>query len=102
MGIEKELLAFLQAIFAGNMVCLVYDALRIWRRILRHNLWIIALEDILFWVWTSIHIYVRIFQTCDGIIRWYFVVGTIVGGILTYCIMEKILKKYVADSKKTR
>ena len=92
MGIGKELLACLQAILAGNVVCLVYEALRVFRRIVRHHSIAIAIEDLIFWIWTGIHLFIRIFRTCDGVIRWYFVVGVLFGGIITYGICEKLLK----------
>lgn len=96
LGIGNELSVFIQAVLAGNLVCLVYYALRILRRIVKHNLLAISLEDIVFWLWTAIHLFVQIYHASDGSIRWYFVVGVSIGGIVTYCLMEKIMKKYVA------
>ena len=98
-GIGKELSVFVQAILSGNGVCLTYYSLRVFRRILKHNLWVIFFEDILFWVSTGIYLFVKIYKTSDGSIRWYFVVGVLVGGIITYFFMEKIMKKYVAKTK---
>ena len=59
-GFGKELSVFLHAILAGNLVCLVYYFLRILRRIIKHNLLAISLEDIIFWVWTGIHLFIQI------------------------------------------
>ena len=99
-GIEREAIVFLQAGLAGNMVYLVYTVLRIFRRILKHNLFWISVEDLLFWIGSAIFLFVRIFQTSAGAIRWYFVVGVLTGGILTHEIIRKIAKKYIAKTKK--
>ena len=100
LGIGKELSVFIQAILAGNVVCLVYYSLRILRRIVKHNLLMVSIEDAIFWIWTAIHLFLRIYRASEGSIRWYFVVGVFLGGIVTYCLMEKIIKKYVAKSRK--
>ena len=100
IGIEKELSVFIQALLAGNVVCLVYYSLRILRRIIKHNLLAVSLEDAIFWFWTAVYLCLQIYNTSDGSIRWYFVVGVFLGGIVTYCLMEKIIKKYVAKSNK--
>ena len=96
LGIEKELLVFIQAILAGNLVCLVYCFLRVLRRIIKHNLFFISLEDLMFWIWTGIYLFVQMFKTCDGNIRWYFVIGVLLGGAFTCYFILKLVKKYVA------
>lgn len=100
LGIEKELSVFLQAALAGNLVYMVYLVVRIFRRIVKHNLFWISLEDALFWIATGFYLFSEIYQTSNGTIRWYFVLGVLVGGILTHHIILKITKKYIDKSKK--
>ena len=100
LGIEKELSVFLQAALAGNLVYLVYFAIRILRRIIKHNLFWVSLEDAFFWIVTGFYLFTRIYKTSNGTIRWYFVLGVAVGGILTHYIILKITKKYIDKSKK--
>ena len=100
LGIERELSVFLQAALAGNMVYLVYCGLRIFRRMLKHNLFWISFEDTLFWIVTGFYLFFRIYQTSNGIIRWYFVLGVLAGGIFTHHIIYKITKKYIDKTKK--
>lgn len=100
LGIEKELSVFLQAVFAGNMVYLVYSAIRIFRRIIKHNLFWVSLEDLLFWIGTGLYLFIRSFQISNGNIRWYFVVGVFIGVTITYWIIKKITKKYIAKMNK--
>lgn len=100
LGIEQEVFIFLQAVLAGNQICLVYNAIRVLRRIFRHNLFWISFEDLVFWIGTGIYLFAKIFQTCNGSVRWYFVVGVLAGGFFTYLFIQKIVKKYVAKIKK--
>lgn len=100
LGIEKELSVFLQAALAGNLVYLAYCAIRILRRIIKHNLFWVSVEDALFWVATGFYLFIEIYQTSNGTIRWYFVLGVLAGGILTHHIILKITKKYIDKSKK--
>ncbi len=100
LGIEKELSVFLQAVLAGNLLYLSYYALRIFRRILKHNLFWVSVEDAIYWVAAGFYLFFRIYQTSNGTIRWYFVFGVLVGGVLTHRIICKIPKKNIDKSKK--
>lgn len=106
LGIEKEFSIFLSACLLGNTICMIYCAVRVFRRIVKHSLFWISLEDFVFWVWTGIYLFMEIYRTCNGSIRWYFVVGVLAGGILTWWIflkfMRKVLKKDIDKTKKTR
>ena len=99
-GIGKELAVFLRAALAGNVVYLAYCVLRVFRRLIKHNLFWISVEDFLFWVGTGLYLFVAIYQTSNGSIRWYFVVGVLLGGILTHLLVQKIVKKYIDKWKK--
>lgn len=101
LGIEKEISIFISACLLGNLACLVYSAIRVFRRIIRHSLFWISIEDLVFWVCTGIYLFVEMYRTCDGNIRWYFVFGVILGGGITCWIIQKFTKKYIDKSKKT-
>ncbi len=100
LGIEKELSVFLQAALAGNLVYLVYFAIRVFRRIVKHNLLWVSFEDALFWIVTGFYLFLEIYQTSNGKIRWYFVLGVLTGGLITHHIILKITKKYIDKSQK--
>ena len=95
LGIEKELSVFLQALLAGNLVYLIYSAIRVFRRIIKHNLFWVSVEDFVFWIVSALYVFVRIEETSNGNIRWYFVLGVCVGGLLTHYIIYYFIKKYI-------
>ncbi|MGN1266714.1 MAG: spore cortex biosynthesis protein YabQ [Dorea sp.] len=104
--IQEELLIFVMAVIAGAVVRLFYRAITIFRKIFKHKLWVINLEDLVFWLVISVYLFVQIYHTSNGSIRWYFVLGVVVGvvGISAFIQkIEKALKKiYVSEKEKNR
>ena len=47
LGIGDEISIFLQALLAGNIVLLVYTCIRVFRRLIKHDLFFVSLEDFL-------------------------------------------------------
>lgn len=82
LGIGEEFAVFIHAILTGIFVTAVYFSLRMLRRIFSHALWIINLEDAVFWGFTAIYMFVQIYHTSDGNIRWYFVLGVVFGSLI--------------------
>ncbi len=84
LGIGDEVSIFFQAMLAGNIVLLVYMCIRVFRRLIRHSLFFISLEDFFFWVWTGVYLFEKIYNTSDGSIRWFFTIGVVIGGICSF------------------
>ena len=100
LGIEKELAIFLQALLTGNILCLSYNVLNLFRKLIRHHWFWVSTEDLLFWIFASIIVFVRLQKNCSGNIRWYFVIGLLGGSLITHYFLRKIAGKYIAKSKK--
>lgn len=88
-GIANELSIFISACLLGNFVCLIYYAIRVFRRLVRHSLLWVSIEDFIFWVGAAVYLFLEMYRTCGGSIRWYFVLGVFVGGILTVGVIRK-------------
>lgn len=102
IGIANELSIFVSACLLGNLICLIYYGLRVFRRLVRHSLLWISIEDLVFWVGAGVYLFSEMYRTCEGSIRWYFVLGVFAGGIITYWIIQKLLKKVIDKTGKTR
>ena len=100
-GIEKELLVLIQAILTGNMLYLVYAGFSIVRNLIKHTNFFVAVEDLIYWGFVSIYIFLRLQKICNGNVRWYFVLGLLGGGLITYGFIRKIIRIYIDKSKKT-
>lgn len=79
LGIEREAAIFADALLAGFFVWGVYAAIRIFRRIIHHRMAVIAAEDLLYWFFTAMFLFREMYLTCSGSIRWYFVLGVVLG-----------------------
>ena len=102
-GIEVEGLSFLEAVLTGMTVCSVYTCLRALRRIIRHTPAAIAAEDLFFWLGTALYMFVQIHHTTSGSIRWYFILGVVLGAIFASVFfgwMKKLHKKIYTRSHK--
>lgn len=99
-GIGEEVNIFIQAVLTGSVVMGVYDIIRIFRRILPHNLMAVTLEDLFYWIGISLYLSVQIYLTSDGSIRWFFVIGTLVG-ILSFAAIFSWLGKIYKKIKKS-
>jgi hypothetical protein len=91
-GLRAEGAAFLHAVLSGMVVYSGYLCVRKFRLIIPHNLLVITIEDILFWLVVSAYLFVQIYYTSDGRIRWYFALGVVFGGVILGVIQRKIEK----------
>ena len=98
MGIGKELFIFLLAVLAGEIVRLAYRCISCLREVVHHAQWVIELEDLIYWIGTAIFLFVQIYYTSSGSVRWYFILGVGIGGIIMsvfLAITGKICRKIV-------
>lgn len=78
-GILKELQFFGLAVIRGILILILYDLIRIFRRIVPHGVWAVALEDILYWAGTALLIFQLLYRENDGAVRGYALFAVAVG-----------------------
>lgn len=93
---EGEFVAFTVTI--GMALSLIYDIIRIIRRIIPHGTWAIAVEDILFWTFVGVFIFVISFMEIDGTIRWYTLCSVAMGAFMYYYTVSRYVVKYVTKT----
>ena len=89
MGIKQELIAFITAISSGIVVRLCYYCINCFRDMIKHKLFVIEIEDMLFWCASAIYLFVQIYHTSSGSIRWYFVLGIVIGALIATLFLRK-------------
>ncbi|TCK87860.1 spore cortex biosynthesis protein YabQ [Natranaerovirga hydrolytica] len=87
---------FLVAIGTGIVIGLFYDCIRIFRRIIKHSNFVINIEDMLFWIISSMILFITLFKQNNGIIRGYIIIGVIIGLMTYFSLFSKMLVTYVA------
>ena len=78
-GIEREALAFLCAYLSGVAVSASYEMLVVLRMLIRHSWLVINIEDFFYWILTGVYLFYQMYYTIYGTVRWYFVLGVVLG-----------------------
>ncbi len=100
----SESALFAQFFLFGVFIVVIYDGLRIFRRIFPHGIIWISLEDGLYWTGIALMFFLQLCRENNGIIRGYIVLGVVLGAAAYYRICSrffmKYLTKWITDLKK--
>ena len=77
--IVKEADVLLASFLTGAALLLVYDLLRIMRRLVSHKSWVTGVEDLLFWIGSAIALFAMLYRENSGYIRGFAIGGVLVG-----------------------
>ena len=91
MASENEFL-FL-SFLTGIYVTFVYDLLRIFRRVVPQGEFLVSLEDIAFWVYCALKVFLLMYRESNGTLRWFAVLGAILGMALYRRLASPLLVK---------
>lgn len=78
-NVINESVLWASCFFAGIVITAVYDALRVVRRVIKHNYFFVALEDIVFWIFVSATLFFLLYHMNQGALRWFAVFGLFIG-----------------------
>lgn len=95
-GILKELQFFGLAVLRGAVILILYDVIRIIRRVVPHGIYIIALEDVLYWAGTALLIFQLLYRENDGAVRGYALFAVAVGMLLYHQSLSNWLVENIA------
>ncbi len=80
-NIIDEVTFLLHSFLLGIIITFVYDGFLILRRLIRHSLFLISLEDMVFWIACAIGVFYMLYEENNGILRWFAVFGAALGMI---------------------
>lgn len=98
-SLKSEMLAFLVAIISGMIVRLGYQFLVCLRKIVKHKKTAINIEDFCFWILTAVFLFVQIYHTTNGMVRWFVVLGIVLGAFFLNIFLGKIEKRIEKNCK---
>ena len=84
------------AFFMGIYITFVYDLLRILRRVVPHNHFAVSVEDLGFWVYCAGKVFLLMHHESDGTLRWFAVLGALVGMLLYRKTAGALFVKYMS------
>ena len=78
-NILNEVTFFAHSFLLGIAISFVYDGFVVLRRVVRHSLVMISLEDMIFWIACAIGVFYMLVEENNGILRWFAVFGATLG-----------------------
>ncbi len=94
--ITEQLIFFVKSIFLGVFVGLFFDFFKILRLIKKHTNVLVLVEDILFFFVTAVLTYCFMVDVSFGQIRFFIILGQIIGFILyKICFSNVVVKFFV-------
>ena len=87
---------FLLAMCAGMILSAIYDVIRIFRKVIRHKMCVVNLEDFIYWNFVGVFIYALIFLVNSGILRWFIIASAMVGAFIFHYGIGKYLVRYIS------
>ena len=79
-NIGNEVVFFFISILCGMGLVFIYDFFRIFRRLAVHGTIWIGIEDMIYWFFCTIVVFLLLYQMNDGMIRAFSFLGIAIGG----------------------
>ena len=92
----KEFMLFVRAVGAGGFLLAVYDVLRILRIVFRHPGFLVAAEDILYWLFHAVYLFWMMYHQNNGAVRGYIVAGVILGMLVYNQTLSPVSVKWIS------
>lgn len=90
-SISREAIFLGISLLLGVVLFLLYDILRIFRRVVPHgNIWI-GIEDFLYWICCAAVVFVMLYQENDGMVRGFALGGIVIGMMLYYLLFSRFV-----------
>lgn len=92
-AIGAEAMFFVASVLEGVGLVLVYDIFRIIRRVMKHgNIWI-SMEDIVYWLFCTISVFLLLYRENDGLMRAFSFLGILLGSVTYYFLFSRFVIK---------
>ena len=82
------------SVIFGIVLMLVYDILRIFRRLVRHGTIALAMEDIIYWAACAIGVFAMLYWENGGQLRWFVLAGVALGMLLENAFVSPWIVKF--------
>jgi spore cortex biosynthesis protein YabQ len=85
----QEVYVFLSAAGSGAIAGFVYDLFRLKRKALKTKAFIVGIEDIAFWIFTALLLFITAYFSNEGEVRPYFFLAAILGMYIYYWLFSR-------------
>lgn len=94
--IVEETLFLYHSVLLGVFVAVIYDIIRIFRRVVSHNRFFISLEDILYWVFCAWEVFYLLYKESSGVLRWFAILGIALGMFLYMISISRFVVHFIS------
>lgn len=86
--IAHEFKFLLWCLCCGAMLGTVYRILVVFRRLVRHHGFFVAVEDVIYWFLSAFVMFAVILVANDGAARWFSIAGMVAGMIIVTVVLK--------------
>ena len=94
-SIQNEMMLLGSAVLLGAALMLLYDVIRICRRILPRGIILVSIEDVIYWIVFGVAVFILLYRENDGAVRGFIVGGIAAGLFLYYQLLGRWLMKWM-------
>ena len=88
---------FVHFFLFGMIAFAAYDGIRVVRRIFPHGIFMISLEDLVYWLVISLCFFLHLCQVNNGKIRGYVLLGSLLGAWIYYSFCSRFVMRYLTE-----
>lgn len=77
--IVQEIIFFLHSILIGLIITFAYDWILVLRKLFTHGMFLISVEDFIYWFVCGISVFYMLYRENNGVLRWFAVMGAALG-----------------------
>jgi spore cortex biosynthesis protein YabQ len=86
--IVQEITFFLHSILAGLVITFIYDWILVLRKLVKHGIVLVSIEDFIFWFACGIGVFYMLYRENNGVLRWFAVAGAALGMLLYKTVIK--------------
>ena len=90
---QGEAILFLQSAATGMVLYLIYDLLVALRKAIPHPAFLIACEDLFYWIFAGFAVFVKIYRTNQGVLRSFLFLGMLLGAWLCHKTIRSVYER---------
>lgn len=91
--IQSQLEIFTIYLFGGILISAIFDFFRSLRKVIKTSSQVTLIEDIIFWIFAGIVVFILVNRFSYGELRIYTFGGTILGALTFYAFISKLFIK---------
>lgn len=96
--IVEETMFMYHSVLLGVIVAVIYDMIRIFRRVVRHNRFFLSVEDILYWIFCAWEVFYLLYRESSGVLRWFAILGIALGMFLYMISISRFVVDFISGA----